>query len=220
MGQTVRRTVRQLSVLLAAILIAACAASPGKVSQSKTVDELDLQRGLALRGYDPVAYFTDRKPSAGNPAISYRWHGATWLFSSDEHRAAFIADPAHYAPQFGGYCAFAVSRGTTATGDPHQWAVVDDKLYLNTNAFAQTLWNTDRPGNIQAGQTNWPLIPKRPPAGGESTQIEDPSPSAPPRPNESRQVCGRWNTECMISTELPGQEIPAAPPKECRHPTG
>jgi hypothetical protein len=172
------RTARQLSALLAAVLVAACA-TPGRVSQDKTVDELDLQRGLALRGYDPVAYFTDGKPSAGNPAISYRWHGATWQFTSEAHRATFIADPVQYAPQFGGYCAFAVSQGTTATGDPHQWAVVNHKLYLNNNPFAQTLWNTDRPGKIQAGQTNWPLIPKRPLSGGESATAGDSAPSAP-----------------------------------------
>src|SRR5882762_4534447 len=62
------------------------------------------------------------------------------------------------------YCAFAVSRGTTADADPHQWAVVDGKLYVNNNAFAKKLWDQDRPGNIVAGDANWPLIPKRPPA--------------------------------------------------------
>lgn len=155
--------------LLASLIVVACAATPGKVSQKRPVDALNLQQGLALKGYDPVAYYTDGAAAAGNPAISYQWQGATWLFSTPEHREAFKADPTHYAPQFGGYCAFAVSRGTTADAAPDQWAIVDGKLYLNNNAFAKKLWDQDRPGNIVAGDTNWPLIPKQPLAAGERT---------------------------------------------------
>jgi hypothetical protein len=157
-----RQIARQAAALLASILVAACAANAGEMPQVRTVDEIDLQQGFALKGYDPVAYFAEGGPAAGNTAIRYRWRSATWLFSTEEHRKTFIADPARYAPQFGGYCAFAVSRGTTADGDPLQWAVVDDKLYVNTNAFAMQLWDKDRPGNIRAGNSNWPLIPKRP----------------------------------------------------------
>jgi hypothetical protein len=164
-----RQAVRQMFALLALTLIAACAATPNKVSQVRAVDEIDLQKGFGLKGYDPVAYFAEGRPAAGNASISYQWRGATWLFATKEHRAAFVADPVRYAPQFGGYCAFAVSRGTTADGDPLQWAVVDNKLYVNTNAFAMALWNGDRPGNIQAGNSNWPSIPKRPLAGGEQS---------------------------------------------------
>ena len=159
--------VRLLLTLLAAVIVFGCAATPGKVSQTRPVDELNLKQGVALRGYDPVAYYTDQTAVAGDPAISYQWQGATWLFSSAAHREVFEADPAHYAPQFGGYCAFAVSRGTTADADPQQWAIVDGKLYVNNNAFAKKLWDQDRPGNIVAGDTNWPLIPKQPLAAGE-----------------------------------------------------
>jgi YHS domain-containing protein len=157
-----RQIARQAAALLASILVAAGAASAGEMPQVRTVDEIDLQQGFALKGYDPVAYFAEGGPAAGNTAIRYKWRGATWLFSTEEHRKAFMADPARYAPQFGGYCAFAVSRGTTADGDPLQWAIVDDKLYVNTNAYAMQLWDKDRPGNIRAGNSNWPLIPKRP----------------------------------------------------------
>jgi YHS domain-containing protein len=158
----VKYTIRQLLALLASMIVAACAATPGKVSQTQPVDELNLRQGVALKGYDPVAYYADGAPAAGDPAITYQWQGATWLFSTAEHREVFKADPAHYAPQFGGYCAFAVSRGTTADADPQQWAIVDGKLYVNNNAFAKKLWDQDRPGNIVAGDTNWPLIPRRP----------------------------------------------------------
>lgn len=151
-----------LMILLTALMVAGCAATPGKISVTKPVPELNTADGLALRGYDAVAYFTDGKPVRGSDAHTYEWRGAKWTFASAQHRDAFVSDPGRYAPAFGGYCAFAVSRGTTADGDPHQWAVVDDKLYLNTNAFAQQLWNNDRPGNIAAGAVNWPLIPKAP----------------------------------------------------------
>lgn len=144
------------------LVVAACAATPGKVSQTKAVESLNLRHGVALRGYDPVAYFAEGAPAVGNPAISYQWQGANWLFSTPTHREAFVADPAHYAPQYGGYCAFAVSRGTTADADPNQWAIVEGKLYVNNNAFAKKLWDQDRPANIEAGDLNWPLIPKYP----------------------------------------------------------
>ena len=156
-------TIKYLAILLVVLGAVACAATPGRIHQTEQVDEINNQHGLALQGYDPVAYFTEAQPVIGDSAISYMWRGATYRFSSTEHRDAFAADPERYAPQFGGYCAFAVSRGTTANGDPHQWAIVNDRLFLNNNALAMTLWNEDRSGNIKAGQENWPLIPKRTP---------------------------------------------------------
>ena len=169
-----RYTVRYLAALLVSAMIAACTATPSKVSQIEPVDELNLQQGVALKGYDPVAYFAEAQPRAGDPAISYQWKGATWLFSTQEHRKAFMADPGQYAPQFGGYCAFAVSQGTTADGDPHQWAIVDGKLYVNNNVVAKKLWDQDRAANIVAGDANWPLIPKRPLTTGERSVAGSP----------------------------------------------
>jgi hypothetical protein len=150
-------------ICVAALMFAlcACAATPGKVLQSESVAPINSDDDVAIKGYDPVAYFTGRKPMVGSPAIEQTWHGIKWRFASRENRDAFIAAPETYAPQFGGYCSFAVSRGTVADIDPHQWAVVDGKLYLNNNGFAQSLWDKDRPGNITAGEINWPLIPKK-----------------------------------------------------------
>src|SRR5262249_14666658 len=162
----------KVATLLMFLSLAACAATPGRVHQSRKIDEINNQRGLALQGYDPVAYFKEGKPLVGDAAIASIWHGATYRFASTENREAFLADPEKYAPQFGGYCAYAVSRGTTANGDPHQWAIVDDRLFLNNNALAMTLWNEDRPGNIKAGDENWPLISKRPLAGSERAAQE------------------------------------------------
>jgi YHS domain-containing protein len=152
---------QRLSLLVAACcFVAACATPPAKISQEKPVDEINNQRGLALRGYDPVAYFTDKKPIEGKPDITYQWKGATYHFATVEHRELFQRDPEHYAPQFGGYCAYAVSLGTTADGDPFQWAVDNDKLFVNNNAIAYALWNKSRSKNIRRGDVNWPLIPK------------------------------------------------------------
>lgn len=152
----------QAAVFLLAAMLAGCAGTPGKIAPTTPVDQVDNQNGLALQGFDAVAYFSDGKPVEGDTAITYRWEGAVCNFSTVEHRAAFAADPGRYAPQFGGYCAYAVSRGTTADGDPRLWAVVDGKLYVNNNTMAKSLWNEDRTGNINGGVTNWPLIPKRP----------------------------------------------------------
>jgi YHS domain-containing protein len=165
-------TLTKLATVLMFLGLAACAATPGRVHQSKQVDEINNQRGLALQGYDPVAYFREGKPAIGDAAFTSTWHGVTYRFTSAENREAFLADPETYAPQFGGYCAYAVSRGTTANGDPHQWAIVNDRLFLNNNALAMTLWNEDRPGNIKAGDENWPLISKRPLAVSERAAQE------------------------------------------------
>lgn len=146
--------------LIFVVLLTACAARPGIIKVSKPIPVVHAPQGLGAHGYDPVAYFSDQRPIEGSAEFVERWGGAEWRFASREHQAAFAANPERYAPQYGGYCAFAVSRGTTADGDPQQWAVVRERLYLNNNAFAKTLWDQDRDGNIAAGDINWPLLPK------------------------------------------------------------
>jgi hypothetical protein len=113
---------------------------------------------LALDGYDPVAYFKTGKPQKGNPTHGLSWNGATWHFASAENKSAFEAGPAAFAPQFGGYCAWAVSQGYTAKGDPSAWRIVDGKLYLNYNASVQKTWERDIPSNIAKGERNWPTV--------------------------------------------------------------
>lgn len=114
--------------------------------------------GLALRGYDAVAYFTSGAPTRGETAHQIEWNGATWRFASAENLAAFRANPEAYAPQFGGYCAWAASQGYIAPGDPQVWRIVDGKLYLNFNERAQMLWERDIAGAIVKGEANWPRI--------------------------------------------------------------
>ncbi|HEX5008261.1 MAG TPA: YHS domain-containing (seleno)protein [Hyphomonadaceae bacterium] len=119
-------------------------------------------RGLfdeaALGGYDPVAYFTSGEPVAGRKAFEFVYMGATWRFASAENLAAFKADPEKYAPQFGGYCAWAVSQGYTAKGDPKNWRIVGGKLYLNYNDEIQKRWEKDIPGFITKANANWPKV--------------------------------------------------------------
>ena len=114
--------------------------------------------GVAINGYDPVAYFTDAKPVAGDAAITAEWNGVTWQFASDANKNAFLSDPARYAPQYGGYCAWAVSKGYTAKTEPEAWSVVNGKLYLNYSTGVRSQWQQDTAGNITKGDANWPKV--------------------------------------------------------------
>ena len=112
----------------------------------------------AVGGHDPVAYFTDGKPVAGSASITHQWNGVTWRFASEKNRELFKASPEKYAPQYGGYCAWAVSQGYTAKGDPNHWKIVDGKLYLNYDAKVQRNWEQDVPGHITSANRNWPKV--------------------------------------------------------------
>lgn len=114
--------------------------------------------GTAIEGYDPVAYFTDGAPVEGEGEFEHEWMGATWYFASAENRDLFVADPEKYAPQYGGYCAYAVSQGATASIDPEAWRIEDGKLYLNLNKDIQAIWQQDVPGYIAKADGNWPTI--------------------------------------------------------------
>lgn len=118
------------------------------------------RNSIAIQGFDPVAYFTKGQPVKGQPALEYEWNGATWRFSSEQSREEFKKSPEQYAPQFGGYCSWAVSRGYTAKIDPDAWKIVDGKLYLNYSKGVQKQWEADIPGNIEKANKNWPGLHK------------------------------------------------------------
>ena len=122
---------------------------------------VNVSGNLALNGYDAVAYVTDGRPVKGLPQLSTAWSGAVWRFASAEHRDAFLEDPERYAPQFGGYCAWAVAHGYTADGDPEAWRIVDGRLYLNYSKRVQKRWEADIPGYIIKGRANWPDVLKK-----------------------------------------------------------
>lgn len=143
--------------VLAAAFILACAAPLAAHAASPEI-YTGLVKGVAVGGYDPVAYFTDQKPVQGRGDILYEWKGVTWRFASEKNRDVFKANPEKYAPQYGGYCAYAVAKGATAKGDPQAWKIVDGKLYLNLSPSVQKLWDKDIPGYIKAANKNWPGV--------------------------------------------------------------
>ncbi len=139
---------------MALAFLAALAAMPGSAQAGKI--NTTMFSGVAIEGTDPVAYFTEGRVVEGKETFTAEWGGAKWRFASAANLAAFQAAPEKYAPQFGGYCAWAVSRGYTASIDPEAWKIVDGKLYLNYSKSVQSQWVEDIPGNIVLGNKNWP----------------------------------------------------------------
>lgn len=113
----------------------------------------------AVSGYDTVAYFTKGKPTKGSKKFKTSYQGANWLFSSAENLATFKKDPSKYAPQYGGFCAWAVAaKNDRASGDPKRWNIIDGKLYLNYDKDIQNKWVKDIPGFIKVANNNWPKL--------------------------------------------------------------
>ncbi|MFZ6001273.1 MAG: YHS domain-containing (seleno)protein [Bacteroidota bacterium] len=112
----------------------------------------------AVEGYDVVAYFTEGKPVEGAKTYTTKWKGEDWFFSSQANRDLFLASPEKYEPQYGGYCAFGMSRGYKAKTDPQAWTILDGKLYLNYNRDVQVEWAKDTKGYIEKANKNWPTV--------------------------------------------------------------
>ena len=112
----------------------------------------------AVSGYDAVAYFTEAKAIKGNKEFQTEYMGAAWRFASKGNLDLFIANPTKYAPQYGGYCAWAAARGYTASGDPKEWKIVEGKLYLNYDAKVKAKWEKDIPGFIEAADKVFPTL--------------------------------------------------------------
>jgi YHS domain-containing protein len=112
----------------------------------------------ALDGYDPVAYFATGGPQPGKAELTHDWGGATWHFATAENLAAFREDPERYAPQFGGYCAYAVANGYTAKTAPEAWDIADGRLYLNFDEATREKWRQDKTELIHAAAANWPAV--------------------------------------------------------------
>ena len=117
-------------------------------------------KGVAVEGYDVVAYFTQSKPVKGSAEFAHHWMGAEWWFASAQDRDQFAAAPEKYAPQYGGYCAYGVSQGHAVGIDPEAWRIVEGKLYLNYSKSVQKKWAEDVPGYINKANTNWPGLHK------------------------------------------------------------
>ncbi len=115
-------------------------------------------RGVAIKGFDPVAYFTDNKAVRGNESYSATYKGSKFLFASKEHQNIFEKDPSKYAPQFAGYCAFGVSKGAKAKIEGESFKIVDGKLYLNYDSYVQKTWKSDQAHLITKAEKNWPTV--------------------------------------------------------------
>jgi YHS domain-containing protein len=118
--------------------------------------------GLGAKGYDVVSYFTDNKATKGSPQFTHEHGGVKWQFASAEHRDMFKADPAKYAPQYAGYCAYGVAAaGALYDVEPdNAWTVADGKLYLNKNTSVKQTWVKDIPGYVAKADATWPTIKK------------------------------------------------------------
>ena len=163
MRRAVTQLRRFLGVFALAGLVTATAISGAQAffgSDDKTA--YFAEDGVAIRGYDPVAYFDQGKPVEGSPEHSLEWQGVTWHFASAGHRSAFEQNPEKYAPAYGGFCAYAVAKGQLASVDPTAWKIVDGTLYLNYSHSIQDKWEQDIPGHIETAEMNWPdLDPAR-----------------------------------------------------------
>jgi YHS domain-containing protein len=145
-------------VALLGLTMTGMVAAPAQAFADKAPIYQNFGSNVAVDGYDPVAYFTAGAPTRGDARFTTTWRGATWRFASAANRDAFVANPARYAPQYGGYCAWAVAQGYTAKGDPRYWRIVGGKLYLNYNAEIQGRWNANINGFIAQGNANWPTV--------------------------------------------------------------
>ena len=155
--------------LLAALALSS-AVFGAAVSPAFAVNELNTLPGLttagaplALHGYDPVAYFTDAKPTLGNSKLVVANNVASYYFANQANLDMFKANPGKFEPQYGGYCAFGVSIGKKFDGDPNQWKIVDGKLYVNLNADIAEKFNADVPGALKKAEGNWPTIQDKAP---------------------------------------------------------
>ena len=131
-------------------------AAPGK-----PVNTLGSPEGLAIQGYDPVAYFREGGPRKGLPQHAVRQDGATWHFASAENRALFAADPERYKPAYGGFCAYGTARGYLVKIDPEAWSIVDGRLYLNHDPGVRATWARDTSTYLARSEKNWPGLTAR-----------------------------------------------------------
>ena len=151
-----KRVISSIVVILLTIISTAVPSLAGSKNQINKN-----WRGLAIKGYDAVAYFKDGIPVEGSKNFEIEWKDAKWRFASAAHRDIFAANPERYAPRYGGYCAWAVAQGATADVDPaNAWKIVDEQLYLNLNLKVKKLWEQDIESNIAKADANWPSVLK------------------------------------------------------------
>ena len=155
------RSVMAILVLLVVAVFGGRFGPSAAASDKTPVPAVNTAAGTGVMGYDPVAYFTLGRPTPGLDQYTHRWRGVRYRFVSAENLDRFKTDPDKYLPQYGGYCAYAMSINRIADIDPSRWAIVDGKLYLNNNFLSYHLWSLNRSGSISSADRNWPLYPKK-----------------------------------------------------------
>ncbi len=133
----------------------------GALAANVRAGEFYEKQSVAIKGYDTVAYFKDKKPVKGSPEHKAEYKGSVFHFSSKANRDAFTADPAKYAPQYNGFCAFGTAGGYKAAVEPAAFTIVNDKLYLNYNKDIQKQWSADIPGFVVKADKNWPAVSRQ-----------------------------------------------------------
>lgn len=157
--RTTRLALWLAGVFLMAFSVLATAAEPYNTLKRGLIR--DTATGVAINGYDTVAYFTQNKPVKGSDSFTTSYEGATWKFASKEHLALFKADPTKYAPQYGGYCAYGVAQGYLVSIEPEQFSIIDGKLYLNYDAGVQKKWTKDPAGYNQTATAKFSDLLKK-----------------------------------------------------------
>ena len=149
-------------LLLAALIVMTVQAGltdPAQAGIPGSTSQINLDaHGIALGGYDPVAYFESGKPTRGVATISASYGGARYLFATAAHQRIFLKNPRIYVPEFGGFCVVGAAFGEKVDVDPETGQVVNGRLYLNNNPRALEIFNKDRSGTINKAQGNWPTV--------------------------------------------------------------
>ena len=156
-----RRRETAFAVLIVVLGLFVAIAGSAAAGTDSPVPAVNADQGIGLKGYDPVAYFINGAPTKASEHYSFAWKGVTYRFASAGNLEKFKADPEKYLPQYGGYCAYAMSLDRIADIDPSRWAIVNGKLYLNNGFVAEKLWSLNKNGNIVSADRNWPQYPKK-----------------------------------------------------------
>jgi hypothetical protein len=153
------RKARRSRLRVLALLLVLFAAAPGLSAAAVTERVItDLHTGLAISGYDPVAYFTDARPIVGRAEFEYRFDGVIWRFDNEGNLAAFAEHSDQYVPRFGGYDAVAIARGVALAGNPAFWDIVGEQLYLFYSAEALESFKADTVAAVAAAEAKWPQV--------------------------------------------------------------